>query len=79
MFRGGFYQVTKLLTNHDTVSTEDLFHSNLYTVEKFAVLLNCKEHFYQCKSEHKPGTTFVHLLFTADYFYQRRTPALNIL
>jgi hypothetical protein len=41
--------------------------------------MNCKENFYQCKSEHKPGTAFVHFLFMADYFYQRRTPALTIL
>jgi hypothetical protein len=35
---------------------------------------------YQCKSEHKPGTAFVHFfLFTADYFYQRGTPALTNL
>jgi hypothetical protein len=48
-----------------------------YTVEKFApfsyellhVLLNCGEKFYQCKSEHKPGTTFGHIVFTAAYFY----------
>jgi hypothetical protein len=48
--RGGFfYEVTKQLPNHATVSTEDLFHSNLYTVEKFApfwykilyIWLNC--------------------------------------
>jgi hypothetical protein len=57
-----------------TVVTEDLFLSNFYTVDKFApfrrtysVLLNCGEKFYQCKSEHKLGTTFVHLVFTAAY------------
>jgi hypothetical protein len=69
-----------------TVVKEDLFLGILYTVEKFApfsyeilyVLLNCGEKFYQCKSEHKPGTTFVHLVFAAAYFYQRRTPTLNI-
>jgi hypothetical protein len=54
-----------------------VFLSILYTVEKFApfsyeiyyVLLNCGEKCYQCKSEHKPGTTFVHLVFTEAYFY----------
>jgi hypothetical protein len=71
--------------NHATVPTEDLFHSILYTVEKFPpfsykmlyVLLKSK--FLPCKSEHKPGTAFVHFLFTADYFYQCRTPELTIL
>jgi hypothetical protein len=83
-----FFKVTKLLTNHATVSTKNLFHSHLYTVEKFApfshkilyVLLNCIDNFYQCKSEHQPGTAFVHFfVVTADYFYQRRTPEVNIL
>jgi hypothetical protein len=66
-----------------TVVTEDLFLSILHTAEKFApfsyeifyVLLNCGEKFYQCKSEHKPGKTFGHLVFTAAIFinsgYQR--------
>jgi hypothetical protein len=35
------------------------------------IILYCAEwrrKFYQCKSEHKPGTTFVHLVFMAAYF-----------
>jgi hypothetical protein len=38
MFRSGFSLSHNIvqLPNHATVSTEDLFHSNLYTVKKFA-------------------------------------------
>jgi hypothetical protein len=83
MFSG---DVPVLLTIPATVVTEDLFLSILYTVKKIApfsyeifyVLLNCGEKFYQCKSEHRPGTTFVHLVFTAAYFYLRRKPTPNI-
>jgi hypothetical protein len=31
-----FFKFTEQLPTHATVSTEDLFHSNLYTVEEFA-------------------------------------------
>jgi hypothetical protein len=74
MFHGVFF--IKLLTNRATLSTEDLFHSNLYTVEKFPpfsyqilyVLLNSKQNFYQCKSELKPGTVFVHFVIHGGLF-----------
>jgi hypothetical protein len=60
-----------MLTIPATVGTEDLFLSILYTFEKlkpfsyeiFYDLLNCGEKFYPCKSEHNPGTTFVHLIY----------------
>jgi hypothetical protein len=69
------------------VSTQDLFHSNLYTVEKYApslykilyILMNYYEKFYQCKSEHKPGTvpqlgTFnSRRIIFIDAGHQRRT------
>jgi hypothetical protein len=47
MFRGGFYEVTKLFPNHATVSTEDLVHSNFYTVEKFVPFSYTKLNIFQ--------------------------------
>jgi hypothetical protein len=40
---------------------------------KYSMFAELQRKLLQCKSEHKPGTAFVHFLFTADYFYQRRT------
>jgi hypothetical protein len=86
MFSGDFL-LSPFSVNYSCYSSaEDVFLSILYTVEKFAafsyeifyVLLNCGGKCYQCKSEIKPGTTFGHIAFTAAYFYQRRTPTLNI-
>jgi hypothetical protein len=78
MFSGDFL-LSPYSVNDSCYSSDGRLISQhfVYTVEKFApfsyeifyVLLNCGEKLSQCKSEHKPGTTFVHLVFTAAYIY----------